>query len=150
MSRVVRRKPGSLWDFLPFAKGKHRPTRTEALAALPVRNDLIRWFKEDGEANLFIPRKKGRFGDLVGRVFRLPDDKQLVLDRVGSGVWELCDGFHSVERILDYVQRRHKLTRREAEVSVGTYLKILAERNLIGIKSGELKNSKCAKTEKKK
>lgn len=79
----------------------------------------------------------------MARLFRLPDEKRLQLDRVGSGVWELCDGFHDVQSILDYVQRRHKLTRREAEVSVSTYLKILAERRLIGLKAPESASRKA-------
>ncbi|MEI6913638.1 MAG: PqqD family protein [Armatimonadota bacterium] len=131
---------GKAWDYLPFATGK-KPSRDQLLAARPVRHEKLRWFKEDGEVNLFIPRKRGRFGDLAGRLFRLPDEKQLVLDRVGSGVWELCDGFHSVDEILLYVQRRHKLSRREVEVSVSAYLKILAERGLIGIKAAESKKA---------
>lgn len=123
--------------------GRARPTREDALKAVPVRNEQLRWFKENGEINLFIPRKKGKWGDFVARIFRLPDERQLVLDRVGTGVWELCDGYHSVESILDYVQRRHKLSRREAEVSVSAYLKILAERRLIGLKAADTKKAKC-------
>jgi hypothetical protein len=140
---VRRSKGGDLWGFLPFRRGRKKPTREEALKAIPVRNDLLRWYKEDGEVNLFIPRKRGGFAELVARVFRLPDEKRLQLDRVGSGVWELCDGYHDVQSILDYVQRRHKLTRREAEVSVSTYLKILAERRLIGLKAPESASRKA-------
>ncbi|MCC6484301.1 MAG: PqqD family protein [Armatimonadetes bacterium] len=141
---------GKAWDYLPISKGSKKPTREQLLSARPTRNENLRWFKEDGEVNLFIPRRKGRFGDLAGRLFRLPDEKQLVLDRVGSGVWELCDGVHNVKDILLYVQQRHKLSRREAEVSVSTYLKILAERALIGIRAAESKkaNERSQKTRK--
>ncbi len=143
-------KAGSrgIWDFIPLARGKRRPAREDVLASRPERNSFLRWYKEEGEVNLFVPRKKGRFGDLVGRLFRLPDEKQVVLDRVGSGVWELCDGLHSVENILDFIQRRHKLSRREAEVSVSAYLKILAERRFIAVKQGEQKTKKCRRKEK--
>ncbi len=78
----------------------------------------------------------------------LPPEKHLVLDRVGSGVWELCDGFHSVESILDYIQRRHKLSRREAEVSVSAYLKILGQRRLIGLRAAETKSGKWKRKRK--
>ncbi len=144
----MRKPRGSVWEYLPLARGRKRPTREEALKAIPVRNDSLRWFIEGGEVNLFIPRKRGRFGDVVARLFRLPDEKALMLDRVGSGIWEMCDGYHSVERILDYVQRRHKLSRREAEVSVSTYLKILADRRLIGLKAAQdrSKKAKCSQT----
>ncbi len=141
---------GKAWDYLPLAKGTKKPTREQLLSARPVRNDSLRWFKEDGEVKLFVPRRKGRFGDLAGRLFRLPDEKQLVLDRVGSGVWELCDGIHNVREILLYVQQRHKLSRREAEVSVSAYLKILAERALIGIRAAESKKANERTTKSRK
>lgn len=136
-------------EYIPFAKGKKKPTRQQALASIPVRNAALRWHNKDGEIHLFIPRKRSRVGDLITRLFRLPDEKQVNLDKVGSGVWELCDGNHSVEQILEYVQRRHKLSRREAEVSVSAYLKILADRRFIGILSPDRKERKLQNAGKK-
>lgn len=144
----VKRPLSKALDFIPLAKGKKQPSREELLKSRPARNEALRWFKEDGEVNLFIPRRPGRFGDLAGKLFRLPPEKHLVLDRVGSGVWELCDGFHSVESILDYIQRRHKLSRREAEVSVSAYLKILGQRRLIGLRAAETKSGKWKRKRK--
>lgn len=140
----MKHKLGKFGDFVPFVRGRRRPSRAEAMAAIPVRNDALRWFWEEEEVKVFIPRKKGPLGDILARMLRLPDEKPVVLDRVGSGIWDLCDGTHNVESLLMFVQRRHKLSRRETEVSVSAYLKILAERRLIAIKSPDTKGKSRA------
>ena len=82
---------------------------------------------------LSIPRRADRLGKLIGVVFRVPDFKDIVLDEVGSSVWELCDGKHDMGGIIAETSKTFKLNRREAEVSVTTYIKMLAERKLVGL-----------------
>ena len=55
------------------------------------------------------------------------------MDQIGSEVWELCDGTHSVEGISQAISRSYKLNKRQAETSVTAYLKMLADRRLIGL-----------------
>ena len=55
------------------------------------------------------------------------------LDPIGSYVWRLCDGARPVRDIILEVADRYQLARREAEISVGHYLKVLGERGFIGM-----------------
>ena len=55
------------------------------------------------------------------------------LDEIGSLVWELCDGEHSVRHIVRALAERYKLHRKEAEVSVVAYLRMLAKKRFIAI-----------------
>ncbi|RLE78217.1 MAG: hypothetical protein DRJ56_00565, partial [Thermoprotei archaeon] len=58
--------------------------------------------------------------------------KKILLDKVGSFVWDLCDGEHTVEDIIRELMREYKLHRREAEASLLLYLQMLSKRALIG------------------
>ena len=100
-------------------------------------NPLLTYSQNDrGEIVVEIPIRQDRLGRILGRFFSTPKRKQLVLDEVGSTVWELCDGEHNVGIIIGEMCHRYKLNRREAETSLTMYLKMLAERNLVGLKAG--------------
>ncbi|MBN1193622.1 MAG: PqqD family protein, partial [Coriobacteriia bacterium] len=89
---------------------------------------------EEGEICLYLPRRKDRFARALMFIFRAPPEKEIVLDEVGSDVWELCDGENSVEAIVSVVSKKYKVTRRECETSIGVYLKTLGERHLVGLR----------------
>jgi len=94
----------------------------------------VKWEKnEQGEVTLHIPRRKNRWTSLLDRLFfSLPEEKVVSLDEVGSQLWGLCDGKTSVKEIIERLQRRFNLSRKEAEVSSLEYLKKLAQRGIIG------------------
>jgi hypothetical protein len=60
-------------------------------------------------------------------------ERRLVLDRLGTEVWTLSDGRHTVEQIVDLFAEGHKLTFHEARVAVTGYLKTLIERGVLAI-----------------
>ena len=109
-------------------------TKQQALAITPVRNPRLTWkTMEGGEALLSVPRRSDRLGKMIGFLFKIPDHKEILLDEVGGSVWELCDGKNDIGVIVAETSRRYKLNKRQAEVSVTTYVKMLAERKLIGL-----------------
>ena len=109
------------------------PDRAAVFRLRPIRNDAITWEKNDtGEALLQIARRQDRVGRMMALWFRVPDAKAVQLDEVGSFVWELCGGEHTVEDIVRITAKQYRMNRREVEVSVTTYLQMLAERRYIG------------------
>jgi len=123
--------------YIPFKK-RPQLTREQAFAVRPMVNPLLTWSRnERDEVVLEIPIRQDRFGRILGRLFSTPKRKQLVLDEVGSTVWALCDGEHDVGFIVGELCRGYKLNQREAETSVTMYLKMLAERNLVGLKTAK-------------
>jgi hypothetical protein len=66
-------------------------------------------------------------------LFVAPPYKQVVLDEVGSDVWNLCTGDNDVDTIVKTLARKYKLGRREVELSLANYLRTLAQRGLIGL-----------------
>jgi len=119
---------------IPFLRKEPTLSKREAMAVVPVRNECAEWSKEaDDKILIHVPLRRDRLGRIIGRLFRLPHRKPYELDEVGALVWELCDGANDVERIVKEICSRYKLHRREAEASLAAFLKILADKKLIGL-----------------
>lgn len=120
--------------YIPVVAKRSPLSREQAMEISPVHNPSISWSKvEGGEVLLNIPRRADLMGRVVSRIFRVPATKELILDEVGGSVWELCDGKHDIGYIINETSKRFKLNKREAEVSVTMYIKMLAERRLVGL-----------------
>ncbi len=106
--------------------------RRQVLRLYPVRNAVVRFVQnEDGLYILIVPvRPRGIFGWL-SRIFKLPSEHRIELDELGSAVWALCDGHHTVDAIVQHLTRRYKLERREAEFSLFAFLNTLSRRGFI-------------------
>ena len=102
------------------------------MKAFPVRNQLITWEIDDkGEAALVIPQKDTLWIRLVSKLFMLPGKRVIVLDSIGTYVWRMCDGKHTISQIINGVQKQYQLTRKEAETSLFTFMQQLGKRNFI-------------------
>lgn len=107
-------------------------TREQILHIWPVRNPALKtYFSEDGLVTFELPRRKDWMGKLLGFLFSVPESKPVQLDEVGTFVWNLCDGDHTVGEIVAALTAEYKLNRREAEVSLTQYLQQLAKRGII-------------------
>ena len=143
-----------LFDGVKRAIGAQKPTitRIQQLSALPIRNPVVVWEKgEDknaGLALLRIPRKPGKFADWTAKMMRLPEYRKLELDEIGTDVWELCDGQHSIEQVTIAIVTKYKLNRRQSEASVLAFLKMMAERKLVAVLPGNTKSGE-AKTKQR-
>jgi hypothetical protein len=123
---------GRLWPF----RTRQGPSisREESFASLPVRNEALPTRRTDaGEIEITIPRREALWVGLLARVFYVPKSRKIVLDELGTFVWERCDGQTTVRDLIGIFAERYKLGRREAEVSLTEYLRTLAKRGLIGI-----------------
>ena len=107
--------------------------RTQVMKSFPVRNQLITWEIDDkGEASLVVPQKDKLWVRLASRLFMLPNKRVIVLDSIGTYVWQMCDGKHTISQIIKRVQKHYQLTRKEAETSLFTFMQQLGKRNYIG------------------
>jgi hypothetical protein len=116
---------------------KKRPdsqyNREDILHALPLRNKLIEWEVDDkGEVSLVIPQKEKLWLKIASKVFMLPGKRVIVLDGIGSFVWQLCDGHNQIHYIVSQLCKQYKMTRKEAETSLFTYMRQLGKRGIIG------------------
>jgi hypothetical protein len=118
---------------LKLKKDQPALTREQAFQAWPVRNpDLQVHTGDDGLVTVELPRRKDWMGGVLGVVFSVPQSKPVQLDEVGSFVWGLCDGEHTVTDIATELVNEYKLNRREVEVSLTQYLQTLGKRGMVG------------------
>jgi len=114
--------------------GQQRITREQALAARPFRNpELEVEYNDAGEIELKRPRRRTWWVNLLAKFGSVPEYQTLTLDKVGTAVWDLCDGEHTVRELIDRLADEHKLSRKEAEVSMVAYLRQLAQRGIIAL-----------------
>ena len=114
--------------------GKPQLTREESLAARPALNPLVKIEKaDDGAVILHVPRRDNALVRTVCRVFRLPPYRRVALDELGSFVIQLCDGRRPVSEVVEKFAEQFRLSRRDAEVSVVTFLRLLARRAIVGL-----------------
>ncbi|MCE5277868.1 MAG: PqqD family protein [Planctomycetaceae bacterium] len=64
-------------------------------------------------------------------VLPIPNGRRIELDALGAGVLDLCDGRRSVEKIIELFASGHKLTFREAQLSVTQFLRQLTRRGIV-------------------
>jgi len=103
------------------------------LNSRPARNELIKWEKTDsGEARITVVRQDTWKIRLLSRIFYVPSERNITLDEVGTEVWQMCNGRTSVAQMIEGLRQKYKLDRKEAEVSLLSYLKTLGQKRFVG------------------
>lgn len=103
------------------------------LNSRPARNEALSWEKtEAGEVQITIVRQDSWKVRLLSKVFYIPKERKITLDTVGTEVWQLCTGRATVAQIIEALSDKYQLNRKEAEVSLLSYLKTLGQKRFIG------------------
>ena len=112
---------------------KNKLTRYDTLKAIPLRNQAIKeGEKEEGEITLIVPRKNSRLIKIFSLAFRIPGERHISLDEIGTWVWRKCDGRTSVGSLIESLSGEFKISPKEAEISLLSFLKKMAQKKLIG------------------
>jgi hypothetical protein len=112
--------------------GKQTLGREQTLRLYPLRNPAVRYeTMSNGCVLLIVPVRPRGLMRLLTRLFKLPREHRIELDETGSTVWNLCNGQHSVEAIVQRLVRQYKLERREAEYALFAFLNTLTRRGFI-------------------
>jgi len=112
-------------------RGPKKPTRRDVLALRPCRNPALEWFESDGRVVLNVKRENNWKTRLLSIFVPLPDDRKVVLDPIGTDVWQMLDGQTSIGTIAKALAAKYKLTSREAELSVQQFFKELGRRGYV-------------------
>jgi hypothetical protein len=103
------------------------------LASRPARNEALNWeANEDGEVQITIRRQDTWKVRILSKAFYIPKERKITLDEVGTEVWQMCNGRTSVGQMIESLGRKYQLNRKEAEVSLLSYLKTLGEKRFVG------------------
>jgi hypothetical protein len=103
------------------------------LSSRPTRNEALAWeLNDSGEARITIVRQDSWRVRLLSKLFYIPKKRTITLDQVGTEVWNMCNGRTTVGQMIGTLSERYRLNRKEAEVSLLSYLKTLAQKRFIG------------------
>ena len=86
-------------------KQNKKITVEEFLNFKPVKENF-EWFEtEDNLVRIVVPKFKSKPGKKFCKLLGKDDTFTANLDRIGSVVWENCDGRHSVKEILEILEK---------------------------------------------
>ena len=110
------------------------PTWREMLQLRPVRNPGLEWEEEEGRVVLHIRHfeKQNWKMRLLNLMISMPDNRRVVLDAIGTDVWQMTDGQNTLGRIAKKLAQKYKLSPREAELSLQQFFKELGRRGYVG------------------
>lgn len=126
-------------------KGQAAPPTKRALMQLrPVRNPALSWDEQDGIVVLRIeqkdtPNSRSWKAKLAGVFVKLPEERAVELDALGTDVWKMLDGTITMGGVVTALAKKHRLSKREAELSVQQYFKELSRRNYIAFLADDKK-----------
>lgn len=104
------------------------------LAAVPVRNAAATVTRtQRGTVNVQVKGDPMPLLKPIYRLLKVAVQRTVVLDRLGTEMWELCDDRRTVEEVVDIFAGRHRLTFHESRVAVTNYLKQLVQRGVLAM-----------------
>lgn len=120
-----------------FGKKRKVPSisRKASLDSKPVQNQALRVERQDdGTIVLCAKQRHKGLGKALAKLSKIEDlEKRYSLDELGAFVWDMCDGQTTVRAMINRFAEKHRLSRKEAEISMVEYLKSLAGKGIIGI-----------------
>ena len=126
----------SLLTKLRVRRAQPEITQRQAQQIRPLRNPRLEWeHNDDGYVVATLTRRASLRGKLISFFLAVPETRPVVLDEVGTFVWNLCDGEHSVEQITEALCAEYKLSRREV---VMHDLRSIAGRGVVSIEVLEI------------
>ncbi len=103
------------------------------LNSRPARNELLSWQKtEAGEVQITVRHQDTWKVRLLSKIFYIPRERKITLDALGAEVWQMCTGRATVAQMIEALSQKYQLNRKEAEVSLLSYLKTLGQKRFIG------------------
>lgn len=114
-------------------KRKQKLSREDVFGAVPVKNRAASEREdEDGNLTIVLTREDSFFVKVLNKFFFIPLEKKIELDEIGSWVWRRCDDRTPVGELINMMAGEYKLSRKEAEVSLMSFLRSLSRKRLIG------------------
>jgi len=113
-------------------------SKEQLLKSKPFIPPDVEWKQyPSGEVAIILRRKESLKWKILGPLLRVPKVKKIMLDEIGSKVWLWCDGKTTIRQMIERLSEEHKMSLREAELSLVTYLTILSSKKLVIFKLEE-------------
>jgi hypothetical protein len=118
----------------PVSGADGRSSWERMLLALPIRNSSAAAEGHGAEAvELTVPRRRPKYLTPLSWLVKVRPTRTIVLDRLGTQIWQSCDGKRTVEQVVEGFAQTHRLSFHEARTAVTGYLRELIERGAMAI-----------------
>ena len=114
---------------------KQELDRRQSLAGVPVFNQNVSIRRDEENSNrwLIVVKTRGKKQGFLSRFGPTPAERHFGLDQLGTFVATHIDGKHTVKDIVDAFIRKYNVNRREAELSVTQFFKMLTRKKIVSI-----------------
>jgi hypothetical protein len=82
------------------------PTEEEFLKFIPRRAEFEWKINSEGLVEIIVPKFRSNFGKSFCKIIKKDDTFSARMDKIGSAVWQECDGKKEVKKILDIVRKK--------------------------------------------
>jgi hypothetical protein len=117
------------------------PKMQRFLSVYPVRNP-VKWIFKNERVVLVYPKNFTNFESWLHKRIGGPDMIRRPLDEVGSKVWLMCDGKHTIEVICNELDEEYHEEIEPVLDRVWRFLELLLKQNLIRISPNRVKPKK--------
>jgi hypothetical protein len=104
------------------------------LTSYPARNK-VKWVLEDEKVVLIYPKDFSKIENWLHKRIGGPDMIRRPLDEIGSRIWMMCDGKHTIQEICTELDEIYHEDIEPVLDRVSKFLEILVKSNLIQISS---------------
>ncbi len=111
------------------------------LTSYPVRNK-VKWVLEDDRVVLIYPKDFSKFETWLHKRIGGPDMIRRPLDEIGTHIWMMCDGKHTIQDICTELDEIYHEDIEPVLDRVSKFLEILVKSNLIQISSKRVYSKK--------
>ena len=87
-------------------KKPHLPTEEEFLEFVPKRADYKWELNKKGLVEIKVPKFKSNFGKSFCKVIKKDNTFSANMDKIGTVVWQECDGKKTVKEILEKLKKK--------------------------------------------
>jgi hypothetical protein len=112
-----------------------RPSGIDLLGAIPHVNDAVR-LHEGSRGGLLaeVPIKRPRWlVPPLSWILPFSERRRVRLDVLGARILDMCDGKSTMERIVERFAAANRLSFREAQLAVMSFMRLLTERGLVAV-----------------
>ena len=115
------------------------PSKRRALLAYPVWNDSgeVKWSERDGLIVVEFPKNFSRFERWLHKKLGGPTMIKRPLDKIGSDMWRLCDGNHTLLEICNIIGKKYTEEVEPVHKTVPTFISQLFMLGLVIPKTKE-------------
>ncbi|MDI6856059.1 MAG: PqqD family protein [Candidatus Thermoplasmatota archaeon] len=102
----------------------------DIMNSIPIKQ-AVSWSLENGRVVIVVKKHFTKLEKFLQKYLKGPEYVKVPLDTLGSAIWLLCDGEHTIKDICDEMSKSYKEAIEPAVPRITKFLAMLLRRNFI-------------------